>query len=323
MMSIGDLQDFAVQTFQQSATSEEEEAEDEISEFEEAEEMLSEEEKEQVAREYEHEEIETEESDEAKAKRYQEILTALGFKCYDNAERGVVYKQKIGNLQVARQFDKKYPLGRFWVRITQDCEWGKAGEFLPVDKLREVPIIKLFDRIRDGELPMPEPQVTGHVIEKTEKAVRIEFEEFGEVKSRWWGCAAVKRNEKGMRFIPAGFSRQTEKHEAKMVVPRDILLPDYERELEEAPLKEIEYSQEQYYEPEAPAQTQMQAQPVSEEELKQRLETNMRWAVKVMKKIYTEEKIGELIGKVDAATFLEKTAISLFIAVSRQQRTEG
>ena len=169
------------------------------------------------------------------AKRYQDILIALGFVRYDNKEKGISCKLKAGPLQIGRTFTENYPIGNMWVQCLKDSEHGKKGEFLKGDECKKIPQVNLFYRIRNGELPIPEPTVTGNVVGKSEKAVQIQFNEFGQTETEWWGYKAVYSGAEGLKYIPASYSKETEKYHAKMQVPRDILLENYEAELKEAP----------------------------------------------------------------------------------------
>ena len=167
------------------------------------------------------------------AKRYQDILIALGFTRYDNREKGIAYKLKAGSIQIGRTFTEKQQIGYTWVRYLTDCEHGKKGDFLKRDECKKIPLVSLFYKIRDGKLSIPEPTITGNIVGKSEKAVQIQFEEFGQTETEWWGFKAVY-TEDGKKYIPASYSKETEKYTAKMQVPRDILLNDYESELETA-----------------------------------------------------------------------------------------
>lgn len=184
-------------------------------------------------------------TDEEKAERYQDILVGLGFKPYDNKEKGWAYKLRTHKLNIGRTFTEQNPKGKFWAKLLEDAEFGKKGDFLPGDELKAIPEIALFYRIRDDELQIPELEVTGKIIAKTEKAVQIQFTELNQIRSEWWGLGAVKRNKEGIHFIAAGFSRPTEKYpQEKMTIPRDIILADYEEQLKNAPTNGHPQSQE-------------------------------------------------------------------------------
>jgi len=176
-------------------------------------------------------------SDEKNAERYQDILVGLGFKIFNNKEKGIACKLKTKELQIGRTFKEQEPLGHFWAICLEDCDYGKKGEFMNDDKqLKEIPIIKLFYQIRDGDLQIPEDHITGKIVNKSDKAIQVQFTEFNQIKTEWWGLGALKRNDQGETYIPAGFSKQTPKYEAKMDVPKDIFLPEYEEQLKNAPL---------------------------------------------------------------------------------------
>ena len=178
------------------------------------------------------------------AKRYQDILIALGFTRYDNKEKGIACKLKAGQLLIGRTFTEKNPIGNMWVSCLVDCEHGNKGEFLKKDECKQISQVALFYRIRDGELPIPEPTVTGTVVGKSEKAIQIHFNEFGRTETQWWGFGALKKDKGGLNYVPASYSKQTENYNAKMQVPRDILLEDYEAELEKAPLTQTDITKE-------------------------------------------------------------------------------
>lgn len=165
-----------------------------------------------------------------------DILVALGFTRYDNREKGIAYKIHVGPLQIGRTYSEKYPIGNMWVRCLKDCEYGKAGDFPKRDECKKIPLVALFYKIRDGELPIPESTVIGKVVGKSEKAVQIQFEEFGQRRIETWGFGALKKTKEGTDYIPASYSKETEHYSPKMQVPRDIILENYEVELEEAPL---------------------------------------------------------------------------------------
>lgn len=184
------------------------------------------------------------ETKEEKAKRYQDILIALDFTCYDNKEKGIACKLKAGQLLIGRTFTEQHPIGNMWVQCLSDGEHGKKGEFLKRDECKQISQVALFYRIRDGELSIPEPTVIGKVVGKSEKAVQIQFEEFGQRRIETWGFGALKRNEEGVTYIPASYSKETEKYNPKMQVPRNIIINDYEAELEKIPLTQTDMTKE-------------------------------------------------------------------------------
>ena len=171
-----------------------------------------------------------------KIQEYQDILLALGFIRYDNKGKGIAYKLHVGSLQIGRTFTEKTPVGTMWVKCLVDCEHGKKGEFLKRGQLNQIPQVALFYLIRDGKLSIPGQNVIGEIVGKSEKAIQVVFDEFEESRTEWWGLGALKRGEDGVNFIPASFSKETESYAAKMQVPRDILLLNYEEELGKAPL---------------------------------------------------------------------------------------
>lgn len=173
---------------------------------------------------------------EEEIKRYQDILIALGFTRYDNGDNGIAYKLHVGPLQIGRTFTTVMPIGNMWAKYLVDCEHGKKGGFMKRGDIKLIPQVDLFYKIREGELPIPEPNITGKIVGKSEKAVQIQFSEFNQIRTEWWGFGALKRSQEGITYVPASYSKETEKYHAKMQVPRDILLSDYEVELKNVPL---------------------------------------------------------------------------------------
>jgi len=168
------------------------------------------------------------------AKEYQDILIAMGFTRYDNKEEGIACKLKTGLLQIGRTFNEKSPTGYMWVKCLEDSAFGKTGEFLKKDACMKIPQVKLFYDIRNGELPIPEATVQGKVVGKSDKAVQIQFEEFGQIRTEWWGFGALKKDKEGVHYVPASYSKETKNYAAKMQVPRDLILVNYEAELKDA-----------------------------------------------------------------------------------------
>ena len=166
---------------------------------------------------------------------YQEILIALGFTRYDNGDKGIAYKLNVPPLQVGRTFTTVMPIGNMWVRCLEDCEYGKKNEFMKREDIKQIPQVDLFYRIREGELPIPESNVSGKIVGKSEEAVHIQFTEFSRIETKWWGLGALKKTHEGITYIPASYSKKTQKYDAKMQVPRDIILTDYDAELKNVP----------------------------------------------------------------------------------------
>ena len=171
---------------------------------------------------------------EATGAEYQKILIALGFTRYDNREKGISCKLKTGLLQIGRTFTDKQPTGNMWVKVLEDCAFGKKDEFLNKDACIKIPQVKLFYDIRDGILPIPDSTVQGKVVGKSEKAIQIQFTEFGQIRTEWWGFKAVYSSEEGVKYIPASYSKETKHYVPKMQAPRDLLLVNYEAELKDA-----------------------------------------------------------------------------------------
>ena len=193
------------------------------------------------------------------AKRNQQILTALGFKKYEDA--GVVkYNIRVLDTKIGVTFNETNPLGKVWAyKVPEGTE---EKEFLKNGDLKQHPLIQKYHAIQEGKEPMPEISVTGKITEKRGKAIKVEIEENGEKKEIYYGQGAVKKDKDGY-FIPAGFSKAVkDKHDAKMVVPRGIRLPDYETQLAQAPVADTtEEKKELPKKPDELAKTELQPTP--------------------------------------------------------------
>ena len=169
------------------------------------------------------------------AEQNQQILSALGFKRYEDS--GVIkYNIRVLNVKIGVTFNETNPLGKVWAYKIP--EGNEDKEFLKNGDLKQHPLIQKYHAIQGGKEPLPEISVTGKITEKRGKAIKIEFTENGETKEVFFGQGAVKKDNSG-HFIPTGFSKATKDHDAKMAVPRDIRLPDYETQLEQAPVADL------------------------------------------------------------------------------------
>ena len=166
------------------------------------------------------------------AEQNQRILAALGFKRYEDL--GVIkYNIRVLNVKIGVTFNETNPLGIVWAyKIPEGDEEKK---FLKNSELKDHPLIQKYEAIKEGKEPIPETSVTGHITEKRGKAIKVEITENGETKEIFYGQGAVKKDSDGY-FLPAGFSKATKDHEAKMEMSRDIRLPDYEIEMKQAPI---------------------------------------------------------------------------------------
>lgn len=165
------------------------------------------------------------------AEQNQQILKALRFKRYEDA--GVIkYNIRVMSEKIGVTFNETNPLGKIWAYKIPEGDEDK--EFLKNGDLKQHPLIQKYEAIKEGKEPMPEISVTGKITEKRGKAIEVVIAENGENKAIFFGLGAVKKDKDG-HFIPAGFSKATKDHEAKMAVPRDIRLPDYLTQLEQAP----------------------------------------------------------------------------------------
>ena len=175
------------------------------------------------------------------AKQNQQILGALGFKRYEDA--GVIkYNLRVLDIKIGVTFNETNPLGKIWAYKIPEGDEDK--EFLKNGDLKQHPLIQKYHAIQEGKEQMPEISVTGKITEKRGKAIKVEIEENGEKKEIFFGQGAVKKNDEGY-FIPGGFSKATKEHAAKMSVPRDIRLPDYLTQLEQAPAADITKEKEE------------------------------------------------------------------------------
>ena len=165
------------------------------------------------------------------AKENQQILAALGFKLYNDA--GVIkYNIRVLDIKIGVTFNETNPLGKIWAyKIPEGDEEKK---FLKNGELKDHLLIKKYEAIKEGKESLPEISVVGKITEKHGKAIKVEIEENGEKKEIFYGQGAVKKDAEGY-FLPAGFSKATKEHEAKMTLARDIRLPDYEEQLKAAP----------------------------------------------------------------------------------------
>ncbi len=249
--------------------------------------------------------------------REHDILKRLCFKMYDNKEKGLAFKLNSTVLKIARVYSEKSPKGMFWAQCKKDCEYGKKGEFVDKERLLEIPIISIFNRIRENELPIPPETVEGRIIEKTEKAIKIEFSEFGEMRAEWWGRGAIKKNEEGLSYIPAGFSKETEKNKAKMAVPRDIIIPDFEQQITQAPITQPQ-SQEKPQSFQLSSVLQQENQGI--EEKREMIAEDMKWATDIACLAYKQvkEEIKEEIK--DVGEFIEKIVVTVLLAIQKYRR---
>ncbi len=166
------------------------------------------------------------------AENNMQILTALGFKRYDDDD-GTNFGIRILNTKIGVKFNPENPTGKVWAYIL--AEDGKK-DFIKNGNLKELPLVQRYLDIQAGKKPIPEATVTGRIIERRSKSVVVEIEEDGEKKEVIYGWGAVKKHEDGSHFIPLGFSKPSQDNPGgKMYVSRDILLPGMDPQPEEAP----------------------------------------------------------------------------------------
>lgn len=143
-------------------------------------------------------------------------------------------------IKIARDFTANNPGGRFWAK--------KGDEFLSDEAIRQLPAVMRFYELRDSSKPLPAAILLGSIAGKSGsgKAILVEIDdEYEPEKKIWFGLGAVKRNTPGTqghnpkladgeRYIPSGFTKKTDKSEAKLAIPRPIVLADYEKALTNA-----------------------------------------------------------------------------------------
>jgi len=173
--------------------------------------------------------------------RQHAILELLGFVKSDEKD-GIRYRKMVDGAKIARDFFSKNPGGRFWAK--------RGDEFLGDDDVKQLPIVAQFYELRDSGKPLPAAVLLGAAAGKSSsgKAVLVEIDDEHEpVKKIWFGLGAVKRNTpgsqgydarigEGERYVPVGFTRKTEKQDAKLAIPRPIVLADFDRAFKDAPV---------------------------------------------------------------------------------------
>ena len=171
-------------------------------------------------------------TEEQVAKTNMQILVALGFRRYDDKDE-TNFNMRVMNIKIGVKFNDNNPTGKVWAyELAED----NKKNFFKNGDLKQLPVVQRYYNIQEGKEPIPEITVTGKITEKHGKAIKVEIAENGELKELTFGLGAVKKDKDG-HFIPGGFSKATEKNpEQKMDIPRDIRLPDYETQLEQAPI---------------------------------------------------------------------------------------
>lgn len=178
-------------------------------------------------------EVKTEQSsvkkDDFTIEQKQELLLILGFTKHDNAEKGIKFVKMIDSCAVGKTFkhDKK---SHQWWAYRKDSDPTDKNRFLATDTISKMPIVKLYMEITNHMLPVPARTLIGHIKELHGKqiVVKIENPESFEQPETLYGKGAIKTDDEG-HYLPAGFSKD------KLVLPRDIRLPDCEAELKAAP----------------------------------------------------------------------------------------
>ena len=169
-----------------------------------------------------------------------QILTALGFipHYHDKDPEGndeTNFGIRVMNTKIGVKFNDKNPAGKVWAYVLTG---DNKKDFIKNGNLKELPLVQRYLDTRAGKKPIPEATVTGRIIERIGKGIKIEIEEDGKKKEIFFGLGAVKRHDDGHHFIPHGFSKpSSDNQEGKMLVPRDILLPDMDSQQREAEQK--------------------------------------------------------------------------------------
>jgi len=207
-------------------------------------------------------------TEESKERMYR-VLELIGF-TYSQEEKGERWRKNMGDLKIAIDFTPENPDGRAWAK-------PKGGDtFLSEEEVRELPVLKMARQLWTSDEPLPPAIIVANITAKSEsgRGILVEFEDpFEGPKQIWYGVGAVKTNHagaqghdnkitEGEKFIPHGFSKQTKTAEAKLKLPRPIVLPDYEQQLAAAPVAHANGdSGGEEQKPAAPHQVQAPATP--------------------------------------------------------------
>jgi len=207
-------------------------------------------------------------TEESKERMYR-VLELIGF-TFSEEEKGERWRKNMGDLKIAIDFTAENPDGRAWAK-------PKGGDtFLSEEEVRELPVLKMARQLWTSDEPLPPAIIVANITAKSEsgRGILVEFEDpFEGPKQIWYGVGAVKTNHagaqghdnkitEGEKFIPQGFSKQTKTAEAKLKLPRPIVLPDYEQQLAAAPVAHANGdSGGEEQKPAAPHQVQAPATP--------------------------------------------------------------
>lgn len=167
------------------------------------------------------------------------ILKLLGF-IFSREKNGDRWRKEIGDLKIAFDFTPDNQDGRVWAK--------RKGEqnFIEDDEIKALPVMQLFRTLANSDDPLPPAILVGTISAKKGKGILIEIEDtFEGPKQIWYGLGAVKRNTPGSqgynpdiadneRYIPAGFSARSATQEAKLKLPRPLVLEKFEQQLENA-----------------------------------------------------------------------------------------
>lgn len=263
--------------------------------------------------------------------RKEDILLGLGFTRYDNEDGKIKFSLLEDDIKVGVTFDAKNPDGNVWAKHQDDKETGKKGEFLEHQERVELPLLKMYYSILKGDEPIPKPTVIGKVVERRGGGVGIEFEEeVGGLRTEYYPLKAVNKDTDGS-FIPKGFSKAWKDRDAKMHLPRDIRLPQYEEEFAKVEVNEPssqdkgqgqEQKQDQKQKQEPDKATETPDKALNVDEKKQQLSDDWSWAMdSVMAQYCTKVKENEKVDMHEGlSTFLQKSAVTLFIALQNYRK---
>ena len=170
--------------------------------------------------------------------RQHAILELLGFVKSDEKD-GVRYRKTVDGVKIARDFFSKNPDGRFWAK--------QGDEFISDEKLKQLPTVARFYELRDSGKPLPAAVLLGSIagLSASGKAALIAIDDEYEPEQRiWFGLGAVKTNHGDSRiaenekFIPSGFTAKSKTGDAKLKLPRPIVLPNFADEMKNAPISQ-------------------------------------------------------------------------------------
>jgi len=211
-------------------------------------------------------------------------------------------------------FNETNPLGKIWAYKIPEGN-GEEKAFLKNGDLQWIPLVQKYEAIKAGKEQMPEICVTGQITERRGKAIKVEIEENGEKKEIFYGQGAVKKDSDFGHFIPAGFSKATKDHDAKMELPRDIRLPDYAAQREQAPVADATKEKEEENKEKAEKGTVADKEPVT---LAEGETSNVDYYVNLIGEITEKVRADERISERERGYAINM----IFNAITRDRRSE-